>query len=184
MLTQAAGAVYQATPGADSIQYVIQNAVDDPGCHRHQHQIASRAVPFIAGILGQMSGMAGRYAMAPAMWQRTPYHQMHMTGQRRGRPQVVAITVNIPAQLASVRRMAMLFMRRAVMVLMLVPRRWLAMHFALVLPQPLTLPLRAPLLLTRGVAMLRLLMVAGVLIVLVLSMRLAGRIGRRGCARS
>lgn len=120
--------------------------------------------------------------MAPAMWQWAAHHQMHVPRQWWGRAQVVAIAVDIPTQLISVRWVAMLLVRRAVVMLMLVPRRWLAMHFTLVLPQPLALPLRAPLLLAWWIAMLRLLMVR-VFIVFVLPMRLAGRMGRRRSTR-
>ena len=90
--------------------------------------------------------------MAPAMWQRAAYHQMHVPRQWRGRAQMVAVAVDIPAQLISVWWVTMMLVRRAVMMLMLVPRRRLAMHLPLVLPQPLALSLWAPLLVPRRVA--------------------------------
>lgn len=121
--------------------------------------------------------------MAPAMWQWATHHQMHVPRQWRGRAQVVAIAVDIPAQLIAVRWVTMLLVRRAVMVLML-PRRWLTMHFTLVLPQPLALSLWASLLVPRRVAVLRLFMVMRVFVILAVLMCLAGSMRRRSCARS
>lgn len=94
---------------------------------------------------------------------------------------MVAIAVDIPAQLIPVRRITMLLVRRAVVVLVLVPGR-LAVHFPLVLPQPLTLPLRTPLLLAGRVTVLRLLIMV-FMMMLALFVRLARRMRRRGCIR-
>lgn len=139
---------------ANSVKYVVQNAVDHAGGDRDQNQIASCAVPFIAGIVRQVLCMSRRHAMAPAMGQGAAYYQMHMARQGWRRAQIVAVAVDVPAQLVAVWRWPVLLMPRRGPVLL--AARWRsAMHLSLVLPQPLTLPLGvAALLLTRRVAML------------------------------
>lgn len=118
--------------------------------------------------------------MAPAMRQWPAGDQMYMPRQRWGRTQVVTVAVNIPTQLLPVRWVAMVVVRRS-MLMLLKPGCGLAMHLPLVLPQPLALPLGMPLLLARGVAMLRLMLVM-MLVRLALIMRLARSIRPRGGA--
>ena len=66
----------------------------------------------------------------------------------------MAVAVDITAHLVAMRRVTMVLVWRPVV---LDPGRRLPMHLALILPQPLALPLRvASMLLTGRVAMLRL----------------------------
>lgn len=115
--------------------------------------------------------------MTPAVGQGPADHQVHMAWQRWARPQVMAVAVNVTAQLVTVWRVAMMLVR---VPLLLLNSGRLAMHLALVLPQPLTLALRvAPLFMAGWVAMLLLVLMV-MLVRLSLLVGLARGIG--GCS--
>lgn len=120
-------------------------------------------------------------AVAPAMGKRTAHHQMHMARRRWAAVQMVTVAMDIAAQLITMGWVTVVLMWRTLMMA-LDPRRRRPVHLALVLPLPLTLPLRmTPLFLSGRVAVLGLVLV--VMLIIALLMRLARRIWA-GCGVS
>ena len=123
----------------------------------------------------QVAYMARRDLVAPAMGQGAAYDQVHMPRQRRCRAQVVAVAMDLPAQLVTVRRMA---------VMLVVLRRPTGLAvvdtiIALTFPQPLALLARRSAVLRRRMVHRPVLLV-GVSLTMIMRLAGGGRASRRG----
>ena len=122
-------------------------------------------MPLITGVVRQMLQVSRGHAVVPAMRQGTTDDQVHMARQGWSGTQVMAVAVDLAAQLVAVRRLTVMLVSWRGPVLVDAGRRC-AVHFTLVLPQPLALPLGTAVLLLPGwVAMLVLMFVLLVLMV-------------------